>query len=132
MSSLAFAVSVTWWSSAVTVVDASIRLRKNVRPGFTTVAAWFSKPIKERSSRLRPDLRGTPGDLLIHHSSFDFSSRSLCCGKRSSNASVSISIPRKVIDVADPSVLSSATGTPSSPHSASVLTSASVQHRVPG
>ena len=51
-SALASALRDTWWSSAVTVVDALIRFLINARPGCTTLEAWWSRPIKDSNSLL--------------------------------------------------------------------------------
>ena len=44
--------------SAFTEVDVSIRLRKNVLPGFTTDAAWLRKPMRDRRSLFVPEQQG--------------------------------------------------------------------------
>ena len=114
-SALALADRWTWWSRALTDVDASIRLRKKVLPGWTTDAAWLRRPIKERRSRFVPERRGDNFGLpCIHWPRSTISLCSLSCGRRSCRDAVSISIPKNVRVVEGPSVFSSAIGTPSS------------------
>ena len=79
---------------------------------YATVRYELRRPINDSKSRL-PHVR-----FSLHSSRQAWRRRSLSLGSRSSEAIVSISIPRKVRQVVDPSRLCSAIGTPNAAHAA--------------
>ena len=112
----------TQWSRSCTVDAASMRLCRKVCPGLTTIAAWFRRPIRESRSCYFPEPLGVRcSDSLIHLGIVAVRWRSFSCERWSSCCTMSISIPRKVQDIVDPSFFSGATGNPSSPHNARVM-----------
>ena len=103
----------TWKCIFAGIEGKSGRRRRNVLPGFTTVAACCRMPISDNSFRLvQARLRHHSDSILRIRCSFS-------SGKRSNPKPVSISIPRKVRTEEGPSTLWCATGTPKATHVAS-------------
>ena len=108
MSALASRFKYMKWSRLETTVDKSINLLKKMRPGLTTLQAKERSPMSDNNSRLVRFLR-TPqvANSCLTSANFSFGSLMVM-------ATVSISMPRNVRQVAGPPVLSVAMGTPSS------------------
>ena len=95
-----------WGSSFATSVIAIIRLRNDL-PGLTMQHACCNRPIRDSNSLFVHDrLLCYRKISLLRQTNFSF-------GRRSVFASVSSSMPRNVITLEGPSVLSGAIGTPS-------------------
>ncbi len=107
MSDLASLLSLTKCSSFFVAVQSSINLLVKVLPAFTTLQAWPRIPISESSSRFLHAF------LPRHPASSDSILSSLSFGSHSSMATVSISTPRKVKQVARASSFSGSGGSPS-------------------
>lgn len=111
---------ILWWSNELTVVDAYISDRINARPGCTTLAAWFNKPIRDSKSCFIPEWWGVGWFLELVQWAMPVSNLSFFSGvRRSWNLEVFSSIPRKTSLVTWPSVYSGATGRPAWLHSKS-------------
>ena len=100
-----------WWPLEAKGPDSRFIMRlKKERPGFTTLQAWWSRPTRDSSSRLRHTF------LSPHSNNVALMRESLSAGRRMDQAIVSSSIPRKVRHDVGPSHFSVARGTPSSWH----------------
>ena len=97
-----------WWSSPFSVEAKVIIRLRNTLPGFTTVLACWSWPIRDSSSRFEHLF------LPLHTAIVSCSRLSFSAGRRNSCFTVSISMPKKVRMVAGPSHLARANGTPNS------------------
>ena len=95
--------------------------RRKERPDRTTLHAWYSRPINDSSSRLGQ------ARLSPHSSSNACKRCSLSVGRRSWEASVSISMPRNVMQGVGPSRLCSAIGILSAAHDLSRVSIADAQ-----
>ena len=104
----------------------SIRFLMNERPGRTTAAAWFRRPIRDCSSLLVGFVVDCQRRRVC------FSRVSFATGSLSTWLRVSISIPRKVRDVEGPSTLPGAAGRPSSAPSPSAVCRAEAHAGLPG
>ena len=84
---------------SLVAVNKSIIWRRNVRPGRTTLHAWFNNRIKDSSS-LRAHTFLSPQFSMVDNSLCNFSAGSL-----NEPVTESISMPRKVKHVVEPSRL---------------------------
>ena len=98
------------WLALPCICSRFIMLRKNDRPGLTTLHAWLRVPISDSSSRL------VHAFLSPHSRSSSCTRCSFAGGSRNSPVTESISMPRKVMHVVGPSVLWAANGTRNSVH----------------
>ena len=89
-------------------MERSIKCLKKVRPGLMTLQAKDKNPIKERRSRF------THVFFTVHPSRRALSLDNFSSGNLIVKDTVSIKIPKYVIEVAGPTTLSKARGTPKS------------------
>ncbi len=108
ISALAEAFRRTWWCTSLTKVDRSINRRGKVLPGLITFEVWPRWPIRDSNSLL------VQAFLPCHLPSSTFKALSLSWGRRSCEATESISIPRKTKQVLGASTLCASQ--PSSAH----------------
>ena len=114
-------LSRTFWSCLRGIFIVSIRDLKNGRPGLTTLAAWFKRPMRDWSCLLEADC------LTPHVQSSILSRASLSSGSLISWRTESNRIPRNTIEVVGPTIFSGATGSLSRPYNSTAMDKALAQ-----